>query len=407
LSEFPHEALEVDRALVVIPESPLLSYIVLSYNYERYVRTTLESILAQSVQDFEVVVVDDASTDKSVEVISTFEDPRIHLLRNEANIGGAASYNRAVGAARGEWLVNLDADDWVSPTKAERQLEAVRKNPRLDVVGTYVSVRDESGVPHPSTVVASVVQSMINVPRDLNRTDSWIGTNYLCRSSTMVRASAHRRIGLDDPDMVRAPDYELWTRALAGGLRMAVLPEELTFMRVHAGQVTHGDPLGTFLEMTFAALRNLLPRCERLSLYSSYAAIVAWAAENPALPRLPPTCAFRLMGMLLEGTPVSTFREFKALLESTKDRPYLAELGRRTLALLGHGESVQLGLRRYLRSVIQARDYWHQGRDHWKSQSDMWEAKYRNEPARRMSLRAVKTFVAKRLSGDASRSGRA
>jgi glycosyltransferase involved in cell wall biosynthesis len=407
LSEFRHEALEADMAVVVMPDSPLLSYIVLSYNYERYIRTTLESILAQSVQDFEVVVVDDASTDKSVEVISTFEDPRIHLLRNEVNMGGAASYNRAVGAARGEWLVNLDADDWVAPTKAERQLGAVRKDPRLDVLGTYVSVRDENGAPHTSTAVGSAVQSMINVPRDLNRTDSWIGTNYLCRSSTMVRASAHRRIGLDDPDMVRAPDYELWTRGLAGGLRMAVLPEELTFMRVHAGQVTHGDALGTFLEMTFAALRNLLPRCERLALYSSYAAIVAWAAENPALPWLPPARAFRLMGMLLEGTPVSTFRDFKALLESTEDRPYLADLGRRTLSLLGHGESVRSGLERYLVSVIEARDYWHEGRNHWKSQSEMWEAKYRRDPARRVSLRAVKAFVAERLWRDASRSDRA
>ena len=105
--------------------SPLLSYLVLSYNYERYIDKTIRSILEQTVQDFEIVVVDDCSKDNSVGVIRSFNDPRIRLLANEHNIGGAASYNRAVTEARGEWLVNLDADDWVAPHKAEIQLAAV------------------------------------------------------------------------------------------------------------------------------------------------------------------------------------------------------------------------------------------------------------------------------------------
>ncbi|MGB8127769.1 MAG: glycosyltransferase family 2 protein, partial [Pseudolabrys sp.] len=70
------------------------------------------------MQDFEIVVVDDASTDASVEVIRSYNDPRIRLFVNDHNIGGAASYNRAVKATRGEWLVNLDADDWIAPNKA-------------------------------------------------------------------------------------------------------------------------------------------------------------------------------------------------------------------------------------------------------------------------------------------------
>jgi glycosyltransferase involved in cell wall biosynthesis len=314
--------------------NPLLSYVVLSYNYERYIRRTLESIFAQSVQDFEIVVVDDASSDRSVEVVESFNDPRIRLLRNDTNRGGAASYNRAVEAARGEWLVNLDADDWVAPRKAELQLAAVRADPRPDVVGTYVSVRDETGGPHRSDSVRSSVQSLINTKRDFNLTDTWIGANYLCRSSTMVRASAHRRIGLDDPDMVRAPDYELWTRFLRAGCRIEVVPRELTFMRVHSRQVTHADPLVTFLEMSYAALRNLVPRCESHALYPTYAAVVGWVARNPALSGLLPVQSFRLIGMFVERTPVSSFREFISVLESEDERLYLSDLGRRGLALM-------------------------------------------------------------------------
>ncbi|MFX5494461.1 glycosyltransferase family 2 protein, partial [Acinetobacter baumannii] len=79
---------------------------------EEYICTTLRSILEQTVQDFEIVVVDDCSRDRSVEVVRSFNDPRIRLIVNEKNLGGAGSYNRAVEAARGTWLVNLDADDW-------------------------------------------------------------------------------------------------------------------------------------------------------------------------------------------------------------------------------------------------------------------------------------------------------
>jgi GT2 family glycosyltransferase len=359
-------------------ESPLLSYLVLSYNYEPYIRQTLESIFTQSVQDFEIVVVDDASADRSVELVTSIGDPRIRLLPNERNIGGAASYNRAVEAARGEWLVNLDADDWIAPDKAELQLAAVRRNPDLDVVGTYVSVRDEEGEPHPSTIVQSAAQSAFNESRNLNLTDSWVGINRLCRSSTMVRATSHARIGLDDPDMVRAPDYELWTRALQAGLHMDVVPDELTFMRVHARQVTHVDPLGTFLEMSFAALRNLLPRCERLALYTSYAGIVAWAAHNPGLSGLLPVQAFRLLGMLLEVTPVTSFGEFRQLVENEDERPYLAELGRRGLTLVTHGASPFHEVNKLQKDILQfveARDYWH-------AKSDMWEERYQQELAR-------------------------
>ena len=359
-------------------ERPLLSYIVLSYNYERYIAKTLESIFSQSVQDFEIIVVDDASTDRSVEVVESFDDPRVRLLKNQENIGGAGSYNRAVSAARGEWLVNLDADDWIAPDKAELQLAAVRSDSSLDIVGTYVSVRDEEGAAH-TTADQLDVQSRLNTPRDLNVTDSWIGMNYLCRSSTMIRSTAHRRIGLDDPDMIRAPDYELWTRGLRFGLRMEILPHELTFMRVHPRQVTHAEPHAAFLERSFATLRNLVPRCESLALHMSYVAILDWVSHNPSLSRLQPNHAFRLIGMFLEATPVSTFRGFRELLERDDDRPYLADLGRRGLALLTHGGPEASKLHKRLLQMTEARDYWH---DHYRQLEHNTE-----------KLRAVKRFV--------------
>ena len=280
-------------------KKPLLSFIVLSYNYERYIDKTIRSILEQTVQDFEVVVVDDCSKDNSVSVVRSFDDPRIRILRNEKNMGGAASYNRAISAAQGEWLINLDADDWIAMDKVERQLDAVAANPGLDIIGTYVSVVDKNGFRHEQ---AAEIEAIINQPHDFGRLDTWIGANNLCRSSTMVRRAAHLRIGLDDENMERAPDYELWTRAFREGCRFAVIPEILTYMRLHSSGVTHIDPLGTLLEMTYAMFRNLIPVAEMKALHPSIARIVNWVCHHHALSRLRPIERYRLIGLLIQST---------------------------------------------------------------------------------------------------------
>jgi hypothetical protein len=280
-----------------------------------------------------------------------------------------------------------------------------------------VSVRDEVGAPYRSPVV----QTAMNTVRNPNLTDNWIGANMLCRSSTMVRADAHRRVGLDDPDMVQAPDYELWTRGLQSGFHMEILPVELTFMRMHSRQVTGGNPLDTFLEMSFAALRNLVPRCERLALYSSYAAIITWVSENPARTELLPVQAYRLMGMFLEATPVSTYREFRTILESDDDGSYLTDLGRRGLALVSNDATPfyeMSKLRKDNRLIAEARDFWHEksdrfaeardfwheksdrfaeARDFWREKSDMWEERHAREVARAERLRKVKRLVLRGL----------
>jgi len=210
---------------------PLLSFIVLSYNYEKYIGQTIRSILDQTVQDFEIVVVDDASKDTSRDVVAAFNDPRIRLLVNEQNLGGAGSYNRAVSAARGEWLVNLDADDWISPAKSAAQLDALARDQAIDIIGTHIVCVDADGHPHPNR---AAIEAYSNHDLDLNRVDTWVGRNAICRSSTMVRRAAHLRIGLDDPAMVRAPDYELWTRALRHGCRFEIIRQPCRSARVQS-----------------------------------------------------------------------------------------------------------------------------------------------------------------------------
>jgi hypothetical protein len=365
---------------------PLLSYVVLSYNYEKYICCTIRSILAQTVQDFEIVVVDDASSDGSRELVRSFVDPRIHLLVNDRNMGGAWSYNRAVKASRGKWLVNLDADDWIAPNKAELQLQASATDPRLDIVGTHVSLVDGAGQPHPS---AAELEPNFNGLADLNTIDVWIGRNPLCRSSTMVRREAHLRIGLDDWTMVRAPDYELWTRALCEGCRIAVLPERLTSLRLQSTGVTLGDPTGTLLEVAYAMLRNLVPFAEERAMLPALQRMVEWVARHEQLSTLRPGEAYRLAGMMMMGLPpVVNFAAFRDMLSDPVSDPALARCGRRCLAFLLGGMSngdLTDKLLCDIEAYIEARDYWHhraeaanESLDHLRRASETWEHAYRS-----------------------------
>jgi glycosyltransferase involved in cell wall biosynthesis len=318
----------------LIPKSaPLLSFIVLSYNYQNYIGTTIRSILDQTVQDFEIIVVDDASTDASREVVRGFGDSRIRLVVNERNLGGAGSYNVAVQAARGEWLVNLDADDWIAPEKCAMQLDALSRDPALDIIGTWVHAIDADGGPHPAAVE---IEQGWNSDYDLNLVETWTGLNSLCRSSAMVRRSAHLRIGLDDPGMVRAPDYELWTRALAAGCRFGLVQKPLTYHRVHGGGVTRGDPVGTLLEIGYAMARNLAPLAERRALFDSLTSMVRWIATNRDLPLLTPQQAVRLIGTLVMRPPLPDFVSFRASLSAPEVDPALERIGRFTLFGLAH-----------------------------------------------------------------------
>jgi cellulose synthase/poly-beta-1,6-N-acetylglucosamine synthase-like glycosyltransferase len=314
---------------------PKLSFIVLSYNYADLIGQAIRSILEQTVQDFEIVVVDDASTDGSCDVVRSFlADPRIRLLINDRNIGGAASYNRAVEAAHGEYLVNLDADDWIPPNKCEAQLAFLGQN-KVAVLGTYATFVDRDGCP---ASPLAAFEAMVNQPLD-NTIDSWISQNRLMRSSTMVEREAHLSVGLDDPSMVQAPDYELWTRFLRKGYRFAVLPEKLVYCRVHSDAVAHEDPRGTILEMSYATLRNLVPIIEQNAAWPSLIRIIRSWLDNPSFVRLRPIERYRLLGMLLGEPPAGDFASFRRIVvDGAVADGKLVMAGRRLLAIAVGGQ---------------------------------------------------------------------
>ena len=124
-----------------------VSVVLPCYNCERFLRAAVQSILDQSFQDFELILIDDGSTDGTPEILREFaaKDPRVRTLKNEVNSGICAALNKGLDAACGEFLCRMDADDIAEPDRLEKQIAYMRAFPRTVVCGSHLLLIDEQG----------------------------------------------------------------------------------------------------------------------------------------------------------------------------------------------------------------------------------------------------------------------
>ncbi|NHJ46179.1 MAG: glycosyltransferase family 2 protein, partial [Asgard group archaeon] len=106
------------------------------FNGEKYLREAIDSVLHQTFTDFEFLIINDGSTDNSVEIINSYDDERIHLVHNEQNIGLAASLNKGINLARGEYIARMDCDDINHQTRLEKQVKFMDKNPDIGLLSS-------------------------------------------------------------------------------------------------------------------------------------------------------------------------------------------------------------------------------------------------------------------------------
>ncbi len=126
-------------------ENPKVSVIMSVYNGDKYLREAIESILNQTFTDFEFIIVNDGSTDNSLEIIESYDDERIKTINNKKNIGLTKSLNKALKFAKGKYIARQDADDVSLPNRFEKQVEYLDSHPEVALVGTSVYLIDENG----------------------------------------------------------------------------------------------------------------------------------------------------------------------------------------------------------------------------------------------------------------------
>lgn len=107
------------------------------YNGEKYIAECLDSLLAQTYEDFEIILIDDCSTDDTAQIVAGYDDTRIRYYKNEKNLGIVHTLNKAFGLCRGEYIARMDADDIAMPQRLEKQLELMERNPELGIVSVW------------------------------------------------------------------------------------------------------------------------------------------------------------------------------------------------------------------------------------------------------------------------------
>ena len=207
----------------------MVSVIMAAYNAGAYIEKALEGVFAQSYADFQLIVVDDASTDNTGELLDKQDDPRLLVLRNDTRSGAAFSRNRAIQKARGKYVAVLDADDFWHPDKLAAQVCFLEAHKRAVAVGTYAYETDEEGKP----------LKKLLFPTDPERVKC--STFFRCsivHSSIVIKRSFLVDKNLwYNPDFKNAHDFELWSRAVFCGA-FHQLPEYLTYYRRSPGQIS-------------------------------------------------------------------------------------------------------------------------------------------------------------------------
>lgn len=216
---------------------PLVSVVIPSYNHAAFVGETIASVLKQSYENFEIVVTDDGSHDRTPDIIRQFSDRRIDLEVFPQNRGASAAVNSAIRRSHGELICLLGSDDYFLPGKLEKQVAFLGANPAIGAVFGLPRFIDERGSPISADDSHSVFHAPIK--EKLRTRANWlrhffIHGNCLCQPTAMVRRAVFDEIGLFDPRLANLPDFDMWVR-LCMKHEIHVMPEELTAMRVLDG----------------------------------------------------------------------------------------------------------------------------------------------------------------------------
>lgn len=211
---------------------PEVSVVIPVYNEEEFLSETIESVLDQSFQNFELIAVDDCSTDKSPEILEGYdkEYENIKIGYNEENQGWAETVNRGIRLSRGEYIALLDTADICHEKRLEKQIEYLRNNQDVSVVGSYHYWIDDDG-----EIVGRY--KFPTDPESIREKIFGFASITVC-PSLMIRREVLKEIGLFDTQIPKSADYDFFVRVIANGYNIANIPEYLLSVRKRKGRGT-------------------------------------------------------------------------------------------------------------------------------------------------------------------------
>lgn len=230
--------------------NPIVSILFPVYKTASFLREAVDSILSQSFEDFELIVLDDCSPDNAEEILDAYTDPRIVRYRGEKNVGLSNVLNVGIDLARGKYIARMDSDDLSMPDRLKVQVDYLEAHPEVDLVSVGMKLfgaKEDVWVREQNPEKVKI-NALFHSPV-LHASSMWIKDRFEEKGLRFCQ------------EMVPAEDYDLWTRALVKGLTLVNLPVVLYQYRIHPNQATtHTDKTAAKCrEVQQQYLREALP----------------------------------------------------------------------------------------------------------------------------------------------------
>lgn len=313
--------------------SPIASVILPAYNASDTISDTIESVLTQTFEDYELIIIDDGSTDKTKHVIESFEDERIVFI-SRANKGLVETLNEAIAMSKGSLIFRIDADDIAHTERFEKQVSFMSQNPSIGILGTQATIIDDYG------------QKIGSLQSPLFPEATYVFSKYACpvlHPTYCVRKEVYEQ--LNGYRSVPCEDYDFILRGVEAGIQLQNLPEQLLEYRISKRGITRSNPRriveATHIHQKLHAIRILGddegPLLNKLKgagttnviyfrwLHSRRAKFIQKRSTHPGLSRLFAIAAIALFSLGHLSLLRDSFKKYRSKRVLNKE---LRELGR-------------------------------------------------------------------------------
>ncbi len=227
--------------LTEINKKPIISVILPVYNAGDYLILSIESILKQTFTDFELIIINDGSTDNSLSIISSFADKRIKIINNKKNLGLIDTLNIGIDSAGGKYIARMDQDDISLSKRFEKQVNYLENNTTVSVVATRISFINSEGE------ITGKWGDDTKYAEEKSIRYAMAFSNCIAHPSVMIRSEVYKKYKYKTYQK-SAEDWDLWLRIFADGKKIHKLDEELLNYRIHPQSIMSGEKKNTTLQ---------------------------------------------------------------------------------------------------------------------------------------------------------------
>ena len=245
----------------VVTDYGLVSIIMPNYNSEKFIKATVDSVIAQTYQNWELIIVDDCSTDGALSIIEQFDDARIRVIKNQVNSGAAVSRNNAIDAAGGRWIAFLDSDDLWAENKLSEQLEYMAEKQCAFSFTRYYFDKGEGEL------------SEFAPSKDEYDYTDILKHCYIACPTVIYDSSVLGKVYMPT-DAVKREDFGCWLRILKQDVNAHCLHKCLTTVNIHVGSVSYNK--GKMIKHQW----NVYRKVEKISLFKSMYYMAHWAIRG-------------------------------------------------------------------------------------------------------------------------------